>query len=193
VRPEQAWFKIRGKNKLTVRQLTIIQALAEWRERTAQIEDRPKNWLIRDEVLLDMAKLQPDTPAALANIRSLNERIIHRYGKTLCGLIEAAKIREPIQYKEKKRGYKTTQQHEAILDILTALVRIRAEDNSLNPAILASRKDLEDLLLGENENSSLLQGWRYGMAGKDLMGLIEGRLCFGIEAEKLAVFDKTQL
>lgn len=192
VRPEQAWLKIRGKNKLTARQLTVIQALAEWREQTAQIEDRPKNWLIRDEVLLDMTRLQPDTLPALTNIRGLNERVVNRYGKTLCGIIEDAKKREPLQYKEKNRGYKKTQQHEAILDILTALVRIRAEENSLNPAILATRKDLEELLLEDNENSPLRHGWRYTMAGRELKGLIEGRLLFGIESEKLVIFDKTQ-
>lgn len=192
VRPDQAWLKIRGKNKLNPRQLTVIQALAEWRERTAQNEDRPKNWLIRDEVLLDMARLQPDTLTALKTIRGLNERIINRFGKTLCGIIEDAKKREPIQYKEKIRSYKKTQQHEAILDILTALVRIRAEGNSLNPAILANRKDLEELLLGDIENSPLMHGWRYTMAGKDLVGLIEGQLFLGIESEKLVIFDKTK-
>jgi ribonuclease D len=192
VQPEHAWLKIRGKNKLTARQLTVIQALAEWREKTAQTEDRPKSWLIRDEVLLDMAKLQPDSLPGLISIRGMNERVANRYGKTLCGIIDSAKQREPLSYNEKSRSQKKTQQHEAILDILTALVRIRAEENSLNPTILATRKDLEELLLDGQENSPLLHGWRYAMAGKELIGLIEGRLILGIESEKLVVFDKIQ-
>lgn len=190
--PEQAWLKIRGKNKLTVKQLTIVQALAEWRELTAQAENRPKSWLLRDELIFDMAKLQPETVAELASIRGINERMVQRYGKKLCELISQAKIKEPIVLQDKGRGVKKNQQHEAILDILTALVRIRAEENALNPNILASRKDLEDLLFSEaEEECHLLHGWRYTMAGKELIGLLNGELLLGIDDGKLAINAKS--
>ncbi len=190
VSPEKAWLKIKGKNKLTGKQLSIVQALAEWRENTAQAEDRPKTWVLRDELIFDMAKQQPETMADLANIRGINERTVHRYGKKLCELIAIAKNKEPIALKEKERSIKKNQQHEAILDILTALVRIRAEENSLNPTILATRKDLEVLLFNEDDDCPLLHGWRYSMAGKELVGLLRGELLFGIQADKLSVIEK---
>ena len=190
VSPEKAWLKIRGKNKLTGKQLSIVQVLAEWREATAQVENRPKTWLLRDELIFDMAKLQPETVADLANIRSINEQTIHRYGRKLCELIAVAKNNEPVPLKEKERSIKKNQQHEAILDILTALVRIRAEENSLNPTILATRKDLEVLLFNEEEDCPLLHGWRYSMAGKELVGLLKGELLFGIQADRLSVIEK---
>ena len=156
VLPKNAWLKIRGKNKLTGKQLAIVQALAEWREITAQTENRPKSWLLRDELIFDLAKLQPETSAELANIRGMNERTANRYGKHLCELISASKKNEPLALQLKDRAAKKSQQHEAILDILTALVRIRAEENSLNPTILASRKDLEDLLFNEDGGLPLI-------------------------------------
>jgi ribonuclease D len=190
VSPEKAWLKIRGKNKLTGKQLSIVQALAQWRENTAQAEDRPKTWILRDELIFDMAKQQPETVTDLANIRGINERTAHRYGKKLCELIAVAKNNDPIPLKEKERSIKKNQQHEAILDILTALVRIRAEENSLNPTILATRKDLEVLLFNEEDDCPLLHGWRYSMAGKELVGLLKGELLFGIQADKLSVIEK---
>ncbi|MDD5461977.1 MAG: ribonuclease D [Methylococcales bacterium] len=190
VAPEKAWFKIRGKNKLTGKQLSIIQALAQWREKTAQSEDRPKSWLLRDELLFDLAKLQPETLDQLAGVRGINERAVNRYGKELCHLITAAKNRAPLPLNEKDRPAKKTQQQEAILDILTALVRIRAEENSLNPSILASRKDLEVLLFNDDDDCPLLHGWRFTMAGKELVGLLKGELLLGIEAEKLTIIEK---
>ncbi len=192
VEPEKAWFKIRGKNKLTGKQLSIIQALAQWREKTAQTEDRPKSWLLRDELLFDLAKLQPETVAELANVRGINERSVNRYGKELCQIISAAKNRPPLPLNEKDRPAKKTQQQEAILDILTSLVRIRAEENSLNPAILATRKDLEGLLFND-EDCPLLHGWRFTMAGRELLGLLKGELLLGIESEKLAIIEKESL
>ncbi len=189
VRPEKAWLKIKGKNKLTGRQLSIVQALSEWREKTAQAEDRPKSWLLRDELLFDIAKLQPETVSELANVRGINERAVNRYGADLCQLISAAKNRAPIPLNEKGRPAKKTQQQEAILDILTALVRIRAEENSLNPIILATRKDLEVLMFNDDEECPLLHGWRFKMAGQELVGLLKGEFLLGIEADKLAIIE----
>ena len=190
IEPEKAWIKIKGKNKLTGKQLSIIQTLAQWREKTAQSEDRPKSWLLRDELLFDLAKLQPETVEELANVRGINERAVSRYGKELCQLITVAKNRAPLPLCEKDRPAKKNQQQEAILDILTALVRIRAEENSLNPTILGSRKDLEELLFDNDDECLLLHGWRYTMAGKELVGLLKGQLLLGIESEKLAIIEK---
>ncbi|MDO9214442.1 MAG: ribonuclease D [Methylococcales bacterium] len=187
IKPEKAWLRIKGQNKLTGKQLSIIQTIAEWREKTAQAEDRPKNWLLRDELLFDLAKLQPETVTDLAAVRGINERAVHRYGKELCQLITAAKNRPPIPLTLKDRPAKKTQQQEAILDILTALVRIRAEENELNPTILASRKDLEALLFNGDEECPLLHGWRYAMAGRELVGLLKGELLLGIEADRLSI------
>ena len=193
VEPEKAWLRIKGKNKLTGKQLSIIQTLAQWREKTAQAEDRPKSWLLRDELLFDLAKLQPETVEDLANVRGLNERALNRYGKELCALITAAKHRPPSPLNEKDRPAKKTQQQEAILDILTALVRRRAEENALNPTILATRKDLEVLMFNDDEDCLLLHGWRYSMAGKELLGLLKGEFLLGIEAERLAIIENKAL
>jgi len=41
---KKAWFKIKGKNKLTGKQVCqSFKTLAQWREKTAQAEDRPKS------------------------------------------------------------------------------------------------------------------------------------------------------
>jgi ribonuclease D len=191
VLPAQAWRKIKGKNKLTGKQLSIIQALAEWREGTAQNENRPKGWLLRDELLFDIAKLQPETAADLAKIRGINERTVSRYGAVLCKIIGEAKNRPPIPLHEEGRPLKKTQQQEAIVDLLTAIVRIRAEENALNPNILATRKDLESLLFNNEEGECpLLHGWRYSMAGKELLGILRGELLLGIKEDKLQILAR---
>jgi ribonuclease D len=184
--PENAWLKIRGKNKLTGKQLSIMQSLTEWRERTAQSENKPRNWLFPDDMLLELAKLQPVTIADLAKVRSINERSVNRYGKVICELIESARQRPPKPFDEKDRPAKKTPQHEAILDVLSAVVRIRAEENSLNPIILATRKDLEQLLFGE-EDCLLLHGWRYNMAGQELEGLLQGQCTLSLSRDKVTL------
>lgn len=184
--PENAWLRIRGKNKLTGKQLSIMQTLTEWRERTAQQENKPRNWLLQDDFLLELAKLQPVTLGELAKIRNISERTVSRYGKVLCEMIATARERPPKPLNEKERSVKKTQQHEAVLDVLSSVVRIRAEENSLNPVILATRKDLEALLFGEEE-CLLLQGWRYNMAGRELQGLLKGEYTLIVKPDTVVI------
>lgn len=184
--PENAWLKVRGKNKLTGRQLSILQALCEWREQTAQTENKPRNWLFPDDMLLELAKLQPTTQSDLAKIRNINERNVNRYGKVLCALIDAARQRPPKPLNEKDRPNKKTPQQEAVIDVLSAVVRIRAEENALNPVILATRKEIEQLVFGE-ENCPLLHGWRYNMAGQELQGLLDGKFNLSLSSDSVAI------
>jgi ribonuclease D len=184
--PENAWLKIKGKSKLTGKQLSIVQAVSQWREAAAQKENRPKNWLLRDELLFDFAKLQPETIEALSKIRGISERAVNYYGKELCALIKTAKNSLPIPMPEYTKGIAgKAPQQEAIIDILFALVRIRAEENLLNSTILATRNDLEALLNGDGEDCLLLRGWRFSMVGKELQQLLRGELHLKIEEGNL--------
>lgn len=181
--PVNAWLKVKGKNKLTGKQLSIVQELSQWREKTAQSENRPKNWLVRDDLLLELAKLQPQTVAELNKIRTMNERTTRRYGKTICQLISKAIQQVPIPA-DNKKIIKKTQQQEAVLDVMTAIVRVRAGENSLNPAILASRKHLEKLLFADPDNP-LLQGWRFSMVGEELQQILDGQYSVTISNDQL--------
>ena len=158
--------------------------MAEWRESTAQATDRPRNWLIRDESLLDLVRLQPATVNDFTKIRSVNERTINRYGKQLCQIIATAKQKPAIKIEGKDKVQKRSQQNEAIIDILSSMVRIRADENSLNPAILGTRKDLEKLLFNDAE-SVLLHGWRYTMVGKELLEFLDGKHSLSILSGKI--------
>ncbi len=184
--PNLAWTKIKGKNRLTGKQLSIVQLLSEWRETTAQTENRPKNWLIRDDLLLELAKLQPVNMTDLSNIRGINEKLIRRHGKTLCRLVAKGKTQAPVSLVDKNKAHKKNQKHEAILDVLTAVVRIRADEQSLNPNVLANRKQLEQLLFSEDD-CHLLKGWRYGMVGKELQGLLNGDMSLKLSHDDVKV------
>lgn len=176
----KAWLKIRGKNKLTGKQLAIVQVLAEWREEAAKRSNRPKNWIVRDEHIMDMAKLQPTTVQALSKIRGVTDGFVKRSGKKVCELIEMAQDLPPLKVKTKSKSGKKTQKQEAVLDILSGIVRLRADENSLNPIILATRKDLEAFIEGD-EDCALLKSWRYSMVGEELQNVIQGKYVITVD------------
>ena len=184
--PELAWLKIRGLKKLTKKQLSVAQSLAQWRERISQQENRPRNWLLRDDLIIDLARLQPNNIGELIKVRNLHERTVKRHGKALCALIEQAVNQEPVPRAEEVPRADKQHQHDAIVDILTAVVRIRAKENSISASVLASRKQLDELLQNTSE-SCLLQGWRASMVGDELLAIISGKFWLRIIEDTIQI------
>ena len=121
--PADAWQRLRGLDKLRPRALAIIQLLAEWREQTAQQKDLPRNWIVRDDALIDIARMAPDSTAKLAKIRNLQPKTLERYGQSLIRLVEEARQREPRPLPGWKRRSKPSAQEEALADLLHAQLR----------------------------------------------------------------------
>lgn len=186
IKPAKAWQRIGGSQQLRTRQLAVLQTLAAWREETARKQDIPRSWMVKDEVLLDLARISPKSPEELRRIRGLEERTQKRYGNDLCQLIREAQNRTPEPLDVKARPPRRSPEQEALLDLLNAVVRLRAAQHSLNPSVLAGRKDLEQLL-DQPEESKLLQGWRKAMAGEELAAILQGECQIAVMDGRLHV------
>jgi len=182
IEDDKAWLRIKGKNKLTGKQLAILKALAEWREKLAKQSDLPKNWIVRDDALLDMARLQPKNNHELSQLRSISDGFLRRNGKAACDIVKQSQDLS-LSLDDKPNKAKKTLHQEAIVDVLMGWVRMRADENALNPVSLATRKDLEALVANEAD-CVLKTGWRYGMIGRELEQILQGTL-------KLSVDDNT--
>jgi len=184
--PDKAWFKVKGGKRLKGTSLSVLQAFAAWREKTAQKKNIPKGWLMRDDVLIDLARLQPDSIPSLGTIRGIGEGLVKRNGDYLLGLVEDAKKKQPQQLADRELRQRLSPSQDALVDVMMAVVRISAENNSLNPAVLATRKHLEKLLVGETD-SSLMQGWRKKLIGDQLQALLNGDLDLAVKNGELVL------
>ena len=52
------WYKVRGARKLHGMQLVILQRLAAWREEIAILSNRPRRWMLKDQIMIDLAKIK---------------------------------------------------------------------------------------------------------------------------------------
>ena len=102
--PEHAWLRIRTRKYLQDDQLAVLQALAGWRESEARRADKPKGWILKNDVLIELSRRQPKKSEHLKHIRGLTPGIIQRRGKHLVKLIEEALELPEAQWPvEKKR------------------------------------------------------------------------------------------
>ncbi len=184
--PEKAWLRVKGSNRLKGVQLAVLQAVAAWREEQAQQSNRPRRWILKDEVLLDMAKQTPATLDKLGRIRGLEGSTVQRHGEVLLQRISEAKKLPREQWPEPKTGPRLPQEQEPLVDMLMALLREQCQRQHISPSAVAGRRELELLLLGEHD-IQLLHGWRAAIAGESLLALLRGELTLQIEDGRLSI------
>jgi ribonuclease D len=87
--PERAWKRIRQARRLGSQPRERLKHLAAWRERQAMEENRPRQWVLRDGVLVTLARLAPSTSEDLAAVRDLDAPERRRYGPALLETLAA--------------------------------------------------------------------------------------------------------
>jgi ribonuclease D len=189
--PEQAWLKIRAANRLKGASLAVLQALAAWREDLAQRKDRPRGWLLRDDALVEIARHRPATQTALGHIRGLQEGVANRHAEPLLELIAAAGKRSPDPLPKTESRPRLMPVQDALVDVMMAVVRLSGIENSLNPTVLASRKQLELLVTGD-AGVEIMQGWRKRLAGDRLQALLSGTLSLVVRDGRLMLVENRE-
>lgn len=184
---QDCWQKVKGKQHLRGNHLAILQSLAGWREAEAQRANRPKRWILKDEVLVDLSRRKITNVNQLSQIRGLEAGTINRHGETLLGLIEKAKTLPKEQWpKEKDRPPSLSKNQDAQVDLLQSTLRLIAEEHSITPASLASKKELERLVSG-NQDVDLMKGWKGKVAGSTLQQVLAGTLTLTMKAGQLSL------
>ncbi|MFI4920280.1 MAG: ribonuclease D [Gammaproteobacteria bacterium] len=170
--PDNAWHRVRGVQRLKPKTLTLMKSLAAWRERTAMSENRPRQWILKDESMMDLARQLPSDLESLAAVRGVGDSLAKRHGTELLKMLKADGEASAEERHPRETPLKPEQ--EALVDALNALLRINAAKGDVSAASLANRAELEKLVRGERE-LPLLKDWRLEMAGRQLLEFLEGR------------------
>lgn len=184
--PSNSWQRVSGHGRLKPRQLAALKNLAHWREQRAQQLNKPRKWIMSDDVLLNLAQRQPDKPEKLAGIRGIPESIVRDCGKQLIDQIQQARNLPDSALPKIRDRFIPTRDQELLIDSLLLYLKYLAYDNQVSPATLASRKEIERLIQGERE-LDILRGWRRRIAGQNLLDMLEGKTSLSIRDNKLKI------
>jgi ribonuclease D len=182
----QQWHRVSGLQKLKGVQLAILQRLASWREQQAQQQNKPRKWILSDDILIALAQQAPQKVAQLERIRGIHPGMLQRHGQTLLGLIAEAKTLPRTEWPVLARRIQLDANQEAMLDALMSIVKLQATAHQIHPSVLSTRHDLEKLVSGEN-NVPLLHGWRLGIAGQAVKTFIGGHSKLVVTQQRLTI------
>lgn len=176
----EMWRRLRGAQYLQGGQLAVLRELAAWREERAMARNRPRKWILPDDVLLEIARQAPPALDRLAHIRGMPEAVLHRDGAQLLGLIRQALELPAEQWPALEPRIVLSEEQEAQADMLMAAARHCSAENDINVAALVTRREIESLVTG-GRDVPVLRGWRRTLLGELLRDLLEGRRRLTIE------------
>ena len=180
--PELAWRRLKPRGA-SPRLLGILKEVAAWRERTAQRIDIPRQRLLRDEQLLEIASHAPKTTDELAATRGLGRGFAEGWqGRELMEAIEKARQIPEADLPTRDKAPEQLRAPGAVVDLLRTLLRLKAEQAGVAARLVANADELDRLAAGKRDIHAL-KGWRNEVFGHDAVDLIEGRLALALDGE----------
>ena len=141
-----AWWRLKGAGRLTAAARGPAQELAAWRERTARAADRPLRKVLPDEVIIGLAEQPPRSPADIPKSRMFDPRRLSP--PTVRDLIEVAARGAALPPGDIRLPPDSLPPHlQGVVALIAAWVHQQARDLSIDPALLATRRDIEAYFL----------------------------------------------
>jgi ribonuclease D len=182
VDPDQAWRRLKPRGA-SPRLLATLAEVAAWRERTAQRIDIPRQRLLRDEQLLEIASHAPRTADDLAKTRGLGRGFADGWqGRELLEAIERARKLPESQLPNRDKPAEQLRAPSAVVDLLRTLLRLKADEAGVAGRLVASAEEIDRLAAGKRDVHALT-GWRREVFGADALDLIEGRLALSLAGD----------
>jgi ribonuclease D len=183
--PQEAWrrFKLRSNNR---KLLALVRELAAWREIAAQQRNLPRNRLLRDESILEIAAHAPSSVAELARTRGLGKN----FAEGKLGAEVLAAVKRVLAMPESDYPVPPPRREPApgvgpLVDLLRVLLKLRCEENDVAQKLVADTEDLEMIAADDAAPVRALQGWRAELFGKDALDLKHGRLALTAAGKRI--------
>ncbi len=186
---DDLWLKLKSVQKLKGVELQIARDFCRWREKVAQQKDRPRRWIAADDWIIDIARKKPTDLEALASIRGISEKVLDRNSRSWLQMVEKALQVDSSKWPKLQKSKTLDVQQQAMGDCLMALCRVIADKNDIALATLATRKDIDSLILNR-KTSRLAQGWHFEMAGQQLLDFIHAQSWLGVDQGRIRSFSR---
>jgi ribonuclease D len=165
---DQAIDRVKGARNFRGPKRAAAVRLAAWREEEAIRRNRPRQWIIRDNVLLDIAYKLPTTEEQLAEIDGMSPKLVNRAGKQLIDTVDASRNSE--------NGYEPPkppdEAQKALLKEMQSQVSDCAKDLEIAAETVASKRELSAVIISGNRDTRVFNGWRRELIGEQLLQLL---------------------
>ena len=189
VNPEESWRRLKLRNPKP-RMVAVLREIATWREREAQARDVPRNRIIRDEALLEIAAHPPKSRQDLGRIRGFPKGIADGARgdaiiATVAKGLDLPKSALPVlpDRAQKPQGIGP------LVELLKVLLRMKCEHHEVAQKLIANVSDLEQIAADDAADVRALHGWRRDVFGTDALRLKHGELALAASGRKVRLIE----
>jgi len=185
---QENWRRVSGLSGLSPRQMEIVRQIWLWREARAKATDQPPRRVLRDDLVIELARRQTDQVDRIRSVRGMERRNLVPYYDELAVAIRTALELPDDQLPRRPRSSRKNFSN-MLSQFLSMSIACVCRQHQMSPAIVGNMDNVRELLayeLNDRQDEKLpylLQGWRSEVIGKSFRELLTGKLA-------IRVFDK---
>ena len=188
--PENAWLRLKTRSQ-DRKYLAVLRELAAWREEEAQRRNVPRNRVLRDEQIYDIAGQKPRDQQALGRTRGLGEQVARgRIGQQLIEAISRALALPKAGWPTAPEVREVTDETAPIIELLKVLLKIACSKHDVAQKLVANSSDLEKIAADDTADVRALTGWRYEIFGRDALRLKAGELAIALDQGSICLIPR---
>jgi ribonuclease D len=142
----ERFLRIRGNSHLDRQGLAILKNLTTWREGIARKIDKPRGHVIKDTILLEIARQKPSSVIDLKTKTELSEKAATKYGKTIIAIIETTLEQQDSTYPDLEDSLRLSRNDKAGLEKLNKLIALKCELLGIAPGLIGNGSELKLLV-----------------------------------------------
>ncbi|HEV7731272.1 MAG TPA: ribonuclease D [Candidatus Binatia bacterium] len=183
--PDEERFRtVKSWQRLDPKELAVLRTIAGWRERAARRANIRPNFIANDVVLTTVAARPVSTIEELRGVRGLSPGTVDRHGRALLAAIAEGVACPEADWPQLPDRIRRQSPPSGLTALLRAAVQAVADRDDLAPEVIASSRDLDALVAiatsrkpdPDQEEPSLLQGWRRELVGETLLAIARGEI-----------------
>jgi ribonuclease D len=198
-RSGENWVRLSGVRRLNPKQLAVARELYTWREEESDRRDSPIRRVLRDDLLIDLAKRQPQSESELLNSRDMNRSNFRRSARGIVECVKRALALPKGEHPPKFTREKSGNEDPVIGKLLALSLANRCAEQNLSAGLVGTSSDLREFVswhnAGRNGNPPrLATGWRGEICGDLLSDVLDGKVSVRVgdaSSDHPLVFERT--
>ncbi|MDA1053081.1 MAG: ribonuclease D [Planctomycetota bacterium] len=180
----EQWRRVSGSAGLSARKLAIIREVWRWRDAEAASRNSPPKRILRDDLIVEIARRQTDNVQRIRSVRGMEHRHLQRHLEAIADCVRRAEELPDHECPRPARRGEASQPSLVLLgQFLSTALGCICRTSELAPGLVGSVQDTRDLIahrLGLTNSGDqpprLSEGWRARVIGPEIEKLLRGEL-----------------
>jgi len=185
INPDDVWLKLKTRNTSPLFR-SIVKEVTKWREIKAMDTNKPRQWILRDDAILEIAAAAPETLDKLKKLRFASRGLKGHDDEILAAVKRGKKAKPPAAPEKKKHLPKGCA---PLVDLLKLLLKIQSDYHDVAASVIARTEDLEEIAMSKKPRNAAMKGWRYDIFGKYAILLKESKLAITAQGNRAILIE----